>query len=99
MNYYFIAQIRMKDDEEYQKYIDKTAEIFEKYNGEYLCVDNNPMVIEGNWNYTRTVLIRFESVNDFHDWYNSPEYQAILKYRLTAADCDSILIKGLDNGV
>jgi uncharacterized protein (DUF1330 family) len=94
MIYYFIAQIRIQDEEEYQKYIDKAGDVFKIYNGTYLAVDKSPVVLEGNWDYTRTVLIQFESKKDFDDWYTSDAYQEILKYRLKAADCDTILVKG-----
>ena len=96
MDYYFIAQIRIKDNEEYQKYIDKSGEVFKLYKGKYLSVDNNPEIIEGDWNYTRTVLIKFENKDDFKAWYNSDDYQKILKHRLNAADCDTILVKGFN---
>ena len=97
MSYYFIAQINIKNDIEYQKYIDKAGDIFKKYKGEYLAVDNNPIILEGKWDYTRTVIIRFESKNDFDTWYKSKDYQKILKHRIKAADCDTILVKGLDS--
>jgi len=95
MNYYFIAQIRIKNENEYQRYIDKSGDIFSKYKGEYLSVDNEPVILEGKWDYNRTVLIKFRSKTDFDDWYNSDEYQKIIKYRLASADCDTVLIKGL----
>lgn len=95
MSYYFIAQIRINDTTEYQKYIDTASEIFSKYKGEYLSVDNAPLILEGQWDYTRTVLIRFENKNDFDAWYNSNEYREILAHRLKAADCDTILVEGL----
>ena len=94
MSYYFMANIRIKDDLEYQKYIDKADEIFAKFNGIYLAVDNSPEVVEGNWDYTRAVLIRFDGKEDFEAWYKSDEYQEILKDRLSASDCDTILIRG-----
>jgi len=96
MSYYFIAQIRIKDEIEYQKYIDKAGDIFRKYNGKYLSVDNEPIILEGKWDYTRTVLIEFKSRKDFDDWYNSDEYKKILTHRINAADCDTILIQGLE---
>lgn len=96
MSYYFIAQIKINNEKEYQKYIDKSGDIFRKYNGKYLSVDNTPVILEGKWNYTRTVLIEFRSKNDFEDWYNSDEYKEILTYRLKAADCDTILLKGIE---
>lgn len=42
MSYYFVAQIRITDEIEYQKYLDNAEDIFRKYKGEYLSVDNNP---------------------------------------------------------
>jgi len=95
MSYYFVAQIRIHDPKTYQQYLDKVDEVFIKYRGKYLSVENNPVILEGGWNYTRCVLIQFESKEDFEIWYQSADYQEILKYRLASAECDSILIKGL----
>ncbi|MBV5348271.1 DUF1330 domain-containing protein [bacterium] len=96
MKYYFVANIMIHDLSEYQKYIDKAGEVFGKYNGKYLVVDGTPELLEGAWDYTRVVLIEFESKQDFDEWYHSGEYQEILKYRLNAADCNTILAKGLE---
>ncbi len=95
MSYYFIAQIRINDPEEYQKYLDHAGEVFAKFNGEYLAVDSHPQLLEGNWDYSRSVLIRFDSREDFERWYHSDDYQQILKHRLKAADCDTILVQGM----
>lgn len=92
--YYFIANIRIKDQGDYLKYLAKVDEVFEKYNGKYLAVDESPELLEGNWSYTKSVLIEFKTKHEFENWYYSEDYQQILKYRLSSADCDSILIKG-----
>lgn len=96
MSYYFIARINIVDPVEYQKYLDKAGEIFKKYQGEYLVVDDEPVVLEGSWDVGRTVLIHFASRKDFWEWYYSEDYQQILKYRLEGAECSAILAKGLD---
>lgn len=96
MSYYFIASIKINNPADYEKYLDSVDEIFSKYKGEYLAVDSNPTIIEGNWNYTKSVLIKFSSKQDFLDWYNSEDYQRILKFRLASAICDTILVEGLD---
>jgi len=67
MEYYFIAHIRINDNHEYQKYVDKTDEIFKIYNGEFLAVDNESIVLEGKFDYTRCVLIKFKSKSDFEN--------------------------------
>ena len=96
MSYYFVANIKIKDFKEYKKYIDEVDEIFSKYNGKYLALDDNPIELEGSWKYSRAVIIEFENKEDFENWYNSKDYQRILHYRLNAADCDTILIRGKD---
>ena len=94
MSVYFMASIRIHDPREYQKYLDHAGEIFTRYNGEYLAVDKDPEILEGMWEYSRAVLIRFGTREDFEAWYRSDAYQEILKYRSAAADCDTILIHG-----
>jgi uncharacterized protein (DUF1330 family) len=96
MSYYFIANIRINDEDEYQKYLDRAGEVFKKYNGKYLAVDKTPKVIEGSWEYSRAVIIEFNTEEDFNRWYNSPDYQEILKCRLASSACDTIFIKGLN---
>lgn len=96
MTYYFLVQARVNNQEEYDKYLEKVNEVFENYEGEYLAVDESPSVIEGKWDYSKTVIIKFKSRNDFEKWYYSDDYQKILKHRLAAADCDAILIEGFE---
>lgn len=96
MQYYFIANIKISDFTEYQKYLENSGEVFKKYNGKYLVVDGSPEILEGAWDYTRVVLIQFDSKEDFDAWYHSEAYQEILKYRLNAAECNTILAKGLE---
>jgi uncharacterized protein (DUF1330 family) len=96
MKYYFVAQIRINDPEEYEKYLDKFDDIFSRFKGEFLAIDESPALLEGNWDYTKSVLIEFSSKKDFEDWYYSDDYQKILKQRLKAADCDTILVGGVE---
>jgi len=49
MSYYFVTNIKIKDKLEYQKYIDRIDEVFSKFKGKYLAVDDKPKIIEGNW--------------------------------------------------
>jgi uncharacterized protein (DUF1330 family) len=96
MKYYFSAQIKIVNQDEYQKYLDKIDDIFSRYNGEYLAIDESPELLEGDWHYTKSVLIKFNSKQDFENWYYSEDYQSILKYRLKASKSDTILIEGID---
>lgn len=96
MAYYFSAQIKIHNQAEYDKYLENFDEIFSRHQGKVLAVDESPTILEGDWKYTKSVLIRFDSRQAFEDWYFSRDYQQIMKYRLNAAKCDTILIHGRD---
>jgi len=96
MSCYFIAQIQIHDEDEYRKYLDSVDEVFSKFNGKYLAVDENPVVLEGEWTYSRVIIISFPNENELKSWYESKEYQSIVQHRLKAAKCDTLLVKGRD---
>lgn len=92
MSNYFIANIKIHDEKEYQKYLENAAGVFEKFNGKYLTVDDKPEILEGKWDYSRLVLIEFPDKDSLKKWYYSSEYQDILKFRLSGANCDTIIV-------
>lgn len=90
---YFIATIMIHDRDEYQKYLDGFDPIFEKYKGMIMAVEEEPVVLEGVWPFTRTVLIRFSSEEEARRWYESPEYEALKRHRLAASDANIVLVR------
>jgi uncharacterized protein (DUF1330 family) len=96
MKHYFVAQIKINDPEEYEKYLENFDDIFSRFNGEYLAIDESPAILEGSWDYSKSVLVRFNSKKEFEEWYYSEDYQKILKHRLNSSKCDTILIEGVD---
>ena len=92
MSAYFVANIKVHDENEYRKYVENVDGVFRKFNGKYLVVAENPEVIEGQWDCTRFILIEFPDKASLKQWYDSPEYQEILKFRLAGADSDAIIV-------
>ena len=92
MSCYFIAQINIHDMDEYQKYLDGFDEIFKRYNGKVIAVDDKPSVLEGEWSYSRIVMIRFPSETEAKRWYESPEYQELAQYRQRASTADALFV-------
>ena len=58
---YFIAQINIHDQVEYQKYLDGFDEVLDGYEGSVVAVDDDVTVLEGKWPFRRTVVIQFSS--------------------------------------
>lgn len=51
--------------------------------------------LEGQWHGTQTVLLEFDSVEAAQQWYHSDEYQAAVKLRQAAAECNGVIISGM----
>ena len=89
----FVAQITINDTEKYQKYIDGFYEVFDKYEGEILSVDDDVREIEGKRLHPRIVVIRFPDESEFERWYYSPDYQKLAMLRWEASDANIVLAK------
>jgi uncharacterized protein (DUF1330 family) len=97
MSHYFMACIHITDEDEYRKYLERAGEVFARFGGTYLAVDDGPELMEGEWDPGRVVLISFESEEDFNTWYRSAEYQEILQYRLRGSKSKAILVRGWED--
>jgi uncharacterized protein (DUF1330 family) len=94
MPVYIVASIKITDPEEYGQYQAGFLDIFARYKGELLAVSDEPQVIEGEWPFTRAVLIRFPDDDEARRWYQSPEYQALSQHRWRASTGTVITFKG-----
>jgi uncharacterized protein (DUF1330 family) len=59
-----------------------------------LAVGPPAEALEGQWHGSQTVLLEFDSVDAAKAWYYSDEYQAAVKLRQAAADCNGVIISG-----
>ena len=96
MSAYFVAQIRIHDPAAYGRYLDGFDEVFARYRGEVVAVDEATEVLEGEWPAARTVLIRFPNKQELLRWYRSPDYQALAAQRRRGADCNVAAVEGRD---
>lgn len=94
MPVYIVASIRIEDAEEYGRYQSGFLDVFARYRGELLAVSDAPQVIEGEWPYTRAVLLRFPDEAEARRWYESPEYQALSQHRWRASTGTVIAFEG-----
>lgn len=95
MSHYLIAQIDIADRETYGQYEAGFVDIFSRFGGTLLAVDEAPKLLEGTWPYTRTVLISFPSADEAMAWYQSEEYQALAQHRYASSSANITMIQGL----
>lgn len=92
---YLTANITINDRERYRDYEAGFTEIFMKYEGRAVAVDDSATTLEGEKSWTRHVILKFPSRAAAMAWYESPEYQALAAIRFEASDASVFLIRGL----
>jgi uncharacterized protein (DUF1330 family) len=95
MTVYVVFLLTITDGEVFQRYGEGFMEIFSKYDGQVLAATENPISIEGDWPYSRTVILSFPNTDALNRWYRSPEYQTLAKLRHQASTSQTAIIPGL----
>ena len=94
---YMIAQIEVFDPEEYQKYLAGFMPVFQRYGGELLATSRNTTeVLEGEWAYARTVIMKFPDSEKARSWYADPDYRLLSGHRHNSAKANLVLVDSLD---
>lgn len=95
MSAYFIVDIEVLEPADYEVYRDKVPPTIAAYGGKYLTRGGRVVPIEGDWMPKRFVILEFPSVAQFKNWYDSPEYQAVLPIRLRTTKSRAFVIEGI----
>src|ERR687894_3291285 len=74
MAVYAVVNVRVTDPNRYAEYRAKAPDTISHYGGKYLARGGAVEVLEGNWEPQRLVILEFESMERFKEWYKSPEY-------------------------
>ena len=85
MAVYVVANLDVTDPDVYQQYRAGVSETVVQHGGKFLAVDMEPQDLDGQ---SRAVLVigEFESAEAVKRWYDSSEYQALLKFRLASTE-------------
>jgi uncharacterized protein (DUF1330 family) len=95
MSTYLVVNSTIDDPELLNEYVQAAGATLGIVPVKVLAADAECKTIEGEPPGPRTVILEFESEDDFHTWYESPEYQAIIGMRHAATTGFGVLAKGL----
>jgi len=98
MPVYAMALIDIQDREQYGRYEQGFLPIFAKFGGKLLAVEEEPVIREGSWPAQRTVLLEFASQEAFDRWYDSAEYQELVKLRFGSSKGNLAVLRGFAAG-
>lgn len=95
MSAYLIAMVRVDDPETYKKYTAKTPDIIARHGGKFLVRGGEVEALEGEPFRDRLVVLEFPSKEHVQNFYQSPEYQEIVKYRHDSSESRFLLADGV----
>jgi uncharacterized protein (DUF1330 family) len=96
MSAYIIARIDITDRARYHEYTLHSPRCAAAFGGRMIVRNGERMVLEGEDDPRRIVVIEFPSMEDLRRFYDSPEYQKLRSLREGAGEFDFIAIDGLD---
>jgi uncharacterized protein (DUF1330 family) len=90
---YWIARVDVRDPAGYRDYVAAAKRAFDKFDLKFLARGGAYEFAEGQGR-ARNVVIEFASLQEAHDCYHSPEYQAAKAIRRKYADGEIVLVEG-----
>jgi uncharacterized protein (DUF1330 family) len=97
MSVYFIVNASVTNEDSLSEYLSAVGATLENRDFEVLVSTRAAETIEGEPAGSRVVVMRFPDRDSFREWYDSPEYQAIIGLRLEATDGFALLTDGRDS--
>ena len=94
MTAYIVVEVDVKDPKRYADYRAMAPASLEVYGGEFLVRGGAVEKLEGDWQPSRFVMIRFDSVEQAKRWWNSDEYREARNLRQATSDTNMIVVEG-----
>ncbi|WP_426612894.1 DUF1330 domain-containing protein [Bradyrhizobium sp. McL0616] len=78
---YFIVQNTIKDEAQYQKYVQAVVPFIASFGGKLVARRAKVEVLEGEHDQRPVVMFEFPDIEAIHEFWNSPAYVPIKKLR------------------
>jgi uncharacterized protein (DUF1330 family) len=91
--YCFFDVREVHDPQKLEQYKNGVLATVQEYDGRYLILGGKCERVEGNWQPVTPVLIRFPSLEQAYQWYNSEAYRPLKVLRLAATSGDAVFME------
>lgn len=88
-----LVQVDIHNHELYEEYKKLTPATVEAFGGKFLVRGTEPIVLEGEWNHDRLVILEFPNKDSALDWYYSKEYKKARTIREKAAKAKFFILE------
>jgi uncharacterized protein (DUF1330 family) len=94
MTAYLIVETEILDPVQYELYKAAAQEAVAAYGGRYVVRGGEVIVLEGDWNPERMVVLEFADLAAIRAFYGSPDYTEAIALREGAARFRMIAVEG-----
>lgn len=95
MTVYVVAQLSFTDEPRYRRYQARFGEAFAGHDGRVLAADEAPQVLEGEWPFSKLVMLEFPDEAAARGFLDSPLYREISVDRDAGAKTTAVLVRGV----
>jgi len=97
MKGYWIAHVRIQNEQDYQAYLERAPQALARYGAKILSRGESFIPLEGFEEQAphRAVVFEFESYDQALACYHSPEYQAAREKRIFCANAHILILQGI----
>ncbi|AAU38027.1 DUF1330 domain-containing protein [[Mannheimia] succiniciproducens] len=92
---YYVAEFQPTDREGIKAYSAQVESTFKPYSGRFIVRGGEADVKEGFGVQGRLVIIKFDSLKQAQEWYNSSAYQKIIPIRQRSGNSRTYIVEGL----
>ena len=92
---YVLANVQVEDPAAFEEYRQRVPASIAAHGGRYLCRGGKFEVLEGEFDARRMIIIEFPSMEAVRAWYDSAEYQELVRLRQRAAKTLLITVEGV----
>ena len=91
---YLIADVEVLEENAYDEYKRRVAPLIAKFGGRFLVRGGRHVVLEGDWQPERLVVVEFPTMSALTSWYESPEYAPLIALRKSASKGTLVAVEG-----
>lgn len=92
---YVIVETIVSDPDQYELYREAAPPTIAAHGGRYLVRGGEKIVLEGDWDPVRVVVLEFGDLDTAKRWYDSEEYREARKLREGAAKLHMVAVEGI----
>ena len=95
MSAFVIVDVEITDADLYGQFVERVTSTVEAHGGKFVVRGGTLEVMLGHWTPKRLAILEFDSLQQVHDWLDSPEYVALNDIRSRSSNLNMVVVEGL----